>query len=109
VTRLRWKLNSVRLEIVGTLTQDRCIVCAEHATGSEIIFHPMELLGDVGHVESHFGPSRDSVSVGARWVHGLRQTSHWLKNHFGHIRWSDEAQVEARFSPFGDSGNLDAR
>jgi hypothetical protein len=26
----------------------------------------MELLGDMGHVESHFGPSRDSVSVGAR-------------------------------------------
>jgi hypothetical protein len=28
--------------------------------------HPMELLGDVGHVESHFGPFGDSVSVGAR-------------------------------------------
>jgi hypothetical protein len=28
--------------------------------------HPMELLGDVGHVESHFGPFRDSVSVAAR-------------------------------------------
>jgi hypothetical protein len=69
----------------------------------------MELLGDVGHVESHFGPSRDSVSVGARWVHGLRQTSHWLKNHFGHTRWSDEAQLEARLSRFGDSGNLDGR
>jgi hypothetical protein len=27
----------------------------------------MELLGDVGHVESHFGPFGDSVSVGARW------------------------------------------
>jgi hypothetical protein len=84
VTRLRWKLNSVCLEILGILTQDRCIVCAEHTTGSEIIFHSMELLGDVGHVESHIGPSRDSVSVDARWVHGLRQTSHWLKNHFGH-------------------------
>ena len=28
--------------------------------------HPMELLGDVGHVESHFIPFGDSVSVGAR-------------------------------------------
>jgi hypothetical protein len=65
-TRLRWKLDSVRLEIVGILTQDRCIVCAERATVSEIIFDLMELLGDVGHVESHFGPSGDSVSVGAR-------------------------------------------
>jgi hypothetical protein len=26
--------------------------------------HLMELLGDVGHVESHFGPFGDSVSVG---------------------------------------------
>jgi hypothetical protein len=28
--------------------------------------HPMELLGDVGHVEYHFGPFEDSVSVGSR-------------------------------------------
>jgi hypothetical protein len=32
----------------------------------------MELLGDVGHVESHFDLFGDSVSVGARLVHGLR-------------------------------------
>jgi hypothetical protein len=30
----------------------------------------MELLGDVDYVESHFGPFGDSVSVGAREVHG---------------------------------------
>ena len=29
----------------------------------------MELLGDVGHVEPHFFPYGDSVSVGARKVH----------------------------------------
>jgi hypothetical protein len=34
--------------------------------------HPIELLGDVDHVECRFGPSGDSVSVGARQVHGLR-------------------------------------
>ena len=28
--------------------------------------HLMELLGDVGHVESHFFPFGDSVNVGAR-------------------------------------------
>jgi hypothetical protein len=28
--------------------------------------HPMELLGDMGHVESCFGPFGDSVSTGAR-------------------------------------------
>ena len=35
------------------LTQDRCTVCAEHTTGSKIIWtHPMEQLGDVHNVES---------------------------------------------------------
>jgi hypothetical protein len=35
----------------------------------------MELLGEVGNVESHFGPFGDSVSVGARQVHDLRQST----------------------------------
>jgi hypothetical protein len=48
----------------------------------------MELLGDVGHVESHFGPFGDSVSVELL---------------------DDEAQVEALFGLFGDSANVDAR
>jgi hypothetical protein len=43
----------------------------------------MELLGDLGCVESHFGPFGDNVSVSARWVHGLSQTYHRLGNHFG--------------------------
>ena len=34
--------------------------------------HLMDLLGDVGHVESHFFLFGDSVGVGARLVHGLR-------------------------------------
>ena len=42
----------------------------------------MQLLGDVGHVESHFGPFGDGVSVGARQVHGLRQTYHRLRKSF---------------------------
>ena len=54
-------------DIVPILTQDRCTVCVERTIGSEIFFmHPMELLGDVGHVESHFFPFGDSVKVGAR-------------------------------------------
>jgi hypothetical protein len=36
VARLKWKLVSVRLEIVLNLTQDRCTVCTEHTIGSEI-------------------------------------------------------------------------
>jgi hypothetical protein len=41
--------------------------------------HPMELLGDVGHGESRFGPFGDSVSVGASLVHSLRLTYHMLE------------------------------
>jgi hypothetical protein len=47
----------------------------------------MTLLGYVGHVESCFGPFRDSVCVNVRWVHGLRQSYHSLRNHFGRTRW----------------------
>ena len=46
----------------------------------------MELLGDMGHVESHFGLL--GASVGARQLHGLRRTYHRLRNHFGSIRWN---------------------
>ena len=35
MTRLKWKLVSVYLEIVLVLTQDRCTVCAERTIGSE--------------------------------------------------------------------------
>jgi hypothetical protein len=37
VTRLKWKLDSVRLEIVLLLMQDWCSVCVECAVGSEIV------------------------------------------------------------------------
>jgi hypothetical protein len=47
----------------------------------------IELLGDMGHVASRFFLFVDSVSASARWVHGLRYTYHWLKNHFEHTRW----------------------
>ena len=62
-----WNLVSIHLEIVLVLVQHRCTVCAEHTIGSEIILDkPMELLGDVGHVEPRFDPFGDSDSVGAR-------------------------------------------
>ena len=70
--------------------------------------HPIELLGDVGHVESHFGLFGDWV----RLVHGLRQTYHRLrKSSWTHpmVLLGDEAQVEARFGLFGESANLDTR
>ena len=62
---LKWNLDSVCLEIVPILGQDKCTVCAKHTKGSEIILDaPMVLLGDVGHVESFFGLL--GASVGAR-------------------------------------------
>ena len=37
MTRLKWKLISVRLEIVLIWTQDRCMVCAKQTIGWEIV------------------------------------------------------------------------
>jgi hypothetical protein len=37
VTRLKWKLVLVLLEIVVILEQDRCTVCVERTIGSEIV------------------------------------------------------------------------
>jgi hypothetical protein len=39
VTRLKWKLVSVRLEIVLILTHNRCIVHAEHTIATKIILN----------------------------------------------------------------------
>ena len=47
----------------------------------------MELLADVGHVESSFGLFGDGASVSARLVHGLRQTYHRLRYRLGRTRW----------------------
>jgi hypothetical protein len=37
VTRLKWKLGSVRLEIVLLLMQDWCTVCVKRTVGLEIV------------------------------------------------------------------------
>jgi hypothetical protein len=53
-------------------------------SGSEMFWaHPMELLHDMGHAQSHFDLMGDIVCVGVRKVHDLCQTYHMLKNHFG--------------------------
>jgi hypothetical protein len=88
VTRLGWKLDSIRLWIVLILTQDRFTVSAEDTIASKLFWtHSVELLSDVDHVESLFGLVRDCVSIGARWGNGLRQTYHMLRNHFGRTQW----------------------
>jgi hypothetical protein len=48
-------LVSIYLEIVLIMMQDRCMVYAEHTTGSKSFWTPLiEFFADVGHVESHF-------------------------------------------------------
>ena len=67
MTRPKWKVVLVCLEVVQILMQHRCMVCAEHTIGSENILHaPDGILGDMGHLESSFSPFGDNVSVGAR-------------------------------------------
>jgi hypothetical protein len=46
----------------------------------------MELLDEVYHMESRFSAVGDSVSFGAREVHGLCLIHHRLRNYFGCTR-----------------------
>jgi hypothetical protein len=58
VTRHKWNLVSVCLEIVLILKQDRCIVYAERTIGSVIVLDaPNGLRGDEAQVEPRFGLS----------------------------------------------------
>ena len=64
---VKWKLVSVHLLIVLISTQERSMVCAEHTTGSEIIFDAADGSPfDMGQVEARFGPFGDSVNLDAR-------------------------------------------
>jgi hypothetical protein len=47
---------------------------------------PTEHLGDVGQMEAHFGPFGDTVNLDARYVLGLRQAYHRIRNHFRRTR-----------------------
>jgi hypothetical protein len=103
--RLNWKLVLVSLEIVLILTQDGCMVCVERAIGLQtILTHQMELLYNVGLMESHFGPF--GCKIGARFAPNIpkAQISFWTNPM---VPLSDAAQLEARFGPFGDSANIE--
>jgi hypothetical protein len=105
-------LTLVYLDVVLILTQDRCTVSVEHTIGSKIILDaPMELLGDVGHVESRsvclvtvLVSVQDRCSVCTKRTIGSE--SFWTHPM---VPLGDEALVDAHFSPFGDSANLHAR
>jgi len=47
----------------------------------------MELLDEVCHMESSFGPFVDIISFSARLVHSLRLMHHSLRNHFERTIW----------------------
>jgi hypothetical protein len=58
---------SVRLEILLMLRKDRYTVCTEPTRGSKIIWGTLtELQGNVGFLESYFGPFGGNVGVSAR-------------------------------------------
>ena len=62
-----WNLTSFCLETMLVLVQDRCMVCAKHTIGLDIVFNaPMVLLGDVAKVEAPFSPCGESTNVDAR-------------------------------------------
>jgi hypothetical protein len=42
VTRLKWKLGTVHLDIVLLLMHDWCTVCVERTVGSEIVLEALD-------------------------------------------------------------------
>jgi hypothetical protein len=48
----------------------------------------MELLGDVGNMESRFDLFGDSVCAGGRLAHALQRTYCRLRNSIGGTRWN---------------------
>ena len=72
----------------------------------------MELLADVGLGESCFGPFGDIVLVSVEdrcTVCAKCTIGSAIICNAPMVLLGDEAQVEAPFSPFGDSANLNAR
>jgi hypothetical protein len=111
--RLKWKLNLAGLEIVLILMQDRSTVWPEHTRGPKIILYTPD---GATRLDGSCGISFWSVwrqcycwgKIGARFAPNvpLAQKSFWTHSM---VLLGDGAQLEARFSLFGDSANLDAR
>jgi hypothetical protein len=81
---VKWTLVSVHLEIVLILALDRCMIYAECTTTWKSMWaHPKVDLGDMGQMKAHFGPFANNVNLDTRYVYGLHETYHRLKNNFG--------------------------
>ena len=64
---MKWKLVSVRFEIVLISTQDSCTICADHAIVSEVMLGAPDGTPRLqGQVEALFSPFGDSVDLDAR-------------------------------------------
>jgi hypothetical protein len=69
MTWLKWKLVLVRLEIVVIISQDGCTFASNIPQAQKLFWtRAMDLLGDVGHVESRIGMfgERERVLVSAQ-------------------------------------------
>jgi hypothetical protein len=98
------------LETVLVCVQHRCTVYVKRNIGSEIIFGHTWWYSKVTRLKWKLGPFGNSVSVGARLAHGLRQMYHRLRNRFGRTRlYSEVMWLKWKLSSFRDSVNLDAR
>jgi hypothetical protein len=83
MTRIMWNLVSVCLETVLVSVQDWCMVCTKRTIGTEIVLDaPDGTLRFEAQVEVHFSSFGDSANPNARYVHGLGQTYHGLRNDF---------------------------
>ena len=64
---MKWKLISVRFEVVLISTQDRRTICAERAIVSEVMLGAPDGTPRLhGLVEARFSPFEDSVDLDAR-------------------------------------------
>jgi hypothetical protein len=111
--KLKWKLVLVRLEIMPILTQEGAHFALKVPLAQKLFWtHPMKLLGDMGRLESRFGPFGDSVIIGARGTHGWRETFHRLRKSFSTHPMEllgDVGPLESCFRPFGLTVSVGAR
>jgi hypothetical protein len=83
VTWVKWKVASVRLEMVlmsARLVHGLCLMY--HGHGNRFGCTQWNS-GYVGQMEARFSPFGDCVNLDTRLVHGLCQTYDRLRNQFG--------------------------
>ena len=113
VTWVMWNLVLVYLEAVLVSVQDRCMVCAKRTMGSKFLLDaPDGTPRRCGSCQilfrSIWRQCQCRCVIGARFAPNVPLAQELFWTH-PMVLLGDEAQVEARFCPIGDSANLDAR